>query len=145
MNEKNSNTNYIFKRKPCKDCKWRFNNCMIKMELRVLSSFMLWHNLGESSRQTFPQTFMTIFTPNCESCSSTPGKLIEKPVLILTVEIPLVFYYRPHSCMGSLYQHFRPSWHFSTLFPQNDGLSLVDKVAPLLPSLIKKPNQNINK
>ena len=90
---------------------------MIKMELvslfigelSVLSSFMLWHNLGESSGQSFPQTFMTILTPNSVSCSSTPGKFIEKPVLILTIEIPLVFSYWPHSCMGSLYQHFRPS------------------------------------
>lgn len=53
--------------------------------------------------QSSPQTFMTVFAPNSVSCSSTPGKFTEKPVLILTIEIPLVFFfYWPHSCMGSL-------------------------------------------
>lgn len=43
--------------------------------------------------QSSPQTFMTVFAPNSVSCSSTPGKFIEKPVLILTIEIPLVFFF----------------------------------------------------
>lgn len=52
--------------------------------------------------QSSPQTFMTVFAPNSVSCSSTPGKFIEKPVLILTIEIPLVFFFLLASFMYGL-------------------------------------------